>query len=381
MTRAPRVYLDHHATTPLSKAARDAMVRALDELHGNPSSVHRAGRHARRALEDARASLAANVGSAPRELVFTSGGTEAVHLAVGGVGEALDVTRVFCDPGAHPCLRSASEALAAKRGVPFEWIPTVQGGDGAFDLDALASKLCAGALVAVSAVQHETGAICDLAALHPVVAHARATWVLDAAQMLGKVAVDLSLLGAAAVALSAHKIGGPQGVGALWLRTGERVVQRQTGGAQERGVRAGTENVLGAVGFGAAASTLTERLARMTDVGRLRDRIETALLACGGVVVNGATRRRASTACHVSIEGVHGHELVAALDLEGIEVSSGAACSSGKADPSESLMRLYPEAPWRATSALRVTLGPEVTEGDVDRAIEVIPAVIARHRR
>jgi cysteine desulfurase len=375
-----RIYLDHHATTPISRVARDAMVRALDEVHGNASSVHHRGRLARKALEDARAQLATNVGSAPREIVFTSGGTEAVHLAVGGVGDALEVTRVLCDPAAHPCLRAASEALAARRGVAFEWIPTTPEGEGTFDLDALASKLCAGAFVAVSAVQHETGAVCDLRTLHPVVANARATWVLDAAQALGKIDLDVAPLGAAAVTLSAHKIGGPQGVGALWLRTGERVVQRQTGGAQERGVRAGTENLLGAVGFGAAASTLPERRARMGEVGRLRDRLEAALVACGGVVVNGASRHRAPTACHVSIEGVHGHELVAALDLEGIEVSSGAACSSGRAEPSESLLRLYPEAAWRATSALRVTLGVETTDDEIERACAVIPAVIARHR-
>ncbi len=379
MSASSRIYLDHHATTPLSLIARDAMIRALTSSHGNPSSVHRSGRHARRSLEDARALLAAAVGSAPRELVFTSGGTEAAHLAVSGVGEALEVSRVLCDPGAHPCLRAASEALAAKRGVAFEWIPLIPGGEGAFDLDALAARLTANALVAVSAVQHETGAVADLAALHPVVARAGATWVLDAAQAFGKVALDAPLLGAAAVTLSAHKIGGPQGIGALWLRTGERVVQRQTGGAQERGVRAGTENVTGAVGFGAAATTVPERLAKMPRVGRLRDRIESTLRACGAVI-NGASRARVATACHASIEGVHGHELVASLDLEGVEVSSGAACSSGKAEPSESLLRVFPDAPWRARSALRVTLGPESTDDEIDRACAIITQVVARVR-
>lgn len=372
---SPRVYLDHHATTPLSRVARDAMALAMESVHGNPSSVHRAGRLARKALEDARASLASAVGSAPRELVFTSGGTEAAHLAVSGVGEALEVSRVLCDPAAHPCLRAACEALAAKRGVPFEWIPLAPGGEGAFDLDALASKLTANALVGVSAVQHETGAIADLSALHPVVAAARATWVLDAAQALGKIALDLPLLGAAAVSLSAHKIGGPQGVGALWLRTGERVVQRQTGGAQERGVRAGTENVLGAVGFGAAATTVTDRLSQMPRIAELRGRIE-AVLRASGASINGASRSRVSTACHASIEGVHGHELVAALDLEGVSVSSGAACSAGTVEPSPVLTAML--GPEQAPRGLRLSLGEDTTDDDVARAIAAFRRVLGR---
>ncbi len=376
-----RTYLDHHATTPLGDGARDAMARWIAEgHHGNPSSVHTAGRRARASLEDARLAVANAIGAAPREVVFTSGGTEAVHLAVGGVGDALGPSRVLCDPGAHPCLRAACEALAARHGVRFEWLPMVVGSDGALDLDAARATLSERALVAVSAVQHETGAITPLRGLHDAVHGARSVWVLDAAQALGKVALDAPALGAAAVSLSAHKIGGPAGVGALWLRAGERVVQRQTGGGQERGVRAGTENALGAVGFGGAAGQVRARLAAMPAVAERRDRIERAIVAAGGVVVNGAARARVATACHVSIEGVAGHELVAALDLEGVEVSSGAACSSGRAEPSESLLRMVAGEGWRASSALRVTLGPETTDDEVDFACETIPAVIARLR-
>lgn len=204
--------------------------------------------------------------------------------------------------------------------------------------------------------------------------------MVDAAQALGKIPLDVATLGAAAVAVSAHKIGGPAGVGALWLRAGERVVQRVTGGGQERGVRAGTENALGVVGFGAAAAVLRERLDAMPAVAARRDRIEAALRVAGGVSVNGATRARVATACHVTVAGVEGQELVAALDLEGIEVSSGAACSSGRAEPSESLVRMYPGEGWRAVGALRVTLGPEVDDAAVARACAVMPAVIARVR-
>lgn len=373
-----RAYLDHHASTPLAPAAREAIARHVTGGgHGNPSSVHAAGRLARKALEDARERLAEAVRASSRELVFTSGGTEAVHLAVGGVGEAAGVAEVWCDPGAHPCLRAACEGLAARAGARFAWVPL---SGGALDARALGASVGERALVAVSLVQHETGAVAPWAAVRDAARAKGAVLVADGAQALGKVPLDLPALGAAAVALSAHKIGGPAGVGALWLRAGERVVQRQTGGGQERGVRAGTENLLGAVGFGAAASALSERLAAMPAVARRRDRVEAALLATGGVTVNAGDGERVATACHVSVEGVHGQELVAALDLEGVEVSSGSACSSGRAEPSESLLRLYPGEAWRARGALRVTLGPETTDDEVELACAVIPAVIARLR-
>lgn len=376
-----RVYLDHHASTPLCAAAREAMSRCLAQgLHGNPSSVHRSGRRARDVLEDARSKLARAVSAAPREIVFTSGGTEAVHLGVRGLGEALPLASVWCDPGAHPCLRAACEALAALRAVPFSWIPLLPNGEGTLDLQALSPRLDAGSFVAVSLVQHETGAMHDWPALRDACREARATLVVDAAQALGRIPIDVGTLGAAAVALSAHKIGGPTGIGALWLRAGEAIRQQLTGGAQERGVRAGTENVLGAVGFGAAAECLDARLDAMPAVAARRDRIESVLRALPGVTVNGASRTRVATACHVTVADVAGHELVAALDLEGIEVSSGAACSSGRVEPSESLLRMYPGEGWRATGALRITLGPEVDDEAVALVCARVPEVIARVR-
>jgi cysteine desulfurase len=378
---ADRIYLDHHASAPIVTAARDAMARCLAASHlGNPSSVHRAGREARARLEDARLQLARATGSAPREWVFTSGGTEAVHLGVRGVGEALGATAVWCDPGAHPCLRAAAEALANALKVRFAWIPLVAAGEGELDVADLALRLVPGALVAVSLVQHETGAVTAWPTLRDAVRAAGATLVVDAAQAVGRMPIDLGTLGAAAVAISGHKFGGPAGIGALWLRAGERIVQRVTGGAQERGLRAGTENVMGVVGVGAAAAVLPERLATMPLVAARRDRLESALRSTPGVTVNGATRPRVATACHVTVADVDGQELVAALDLEGVEVSSGAACSSGRAEPSESLVRIYPDEAWRARGALRVTLGPEVDDDAVARACAVIPGVIARCR-
>lgn len=375
-----RVYLDHHATTPLAPMAREAMLRAMAAGPGNPSSPHADGRRARTMLETARRQVSEAVGAAPRELVFTSGGTEAVDAAVVGVGEAAEARAVWCDPGAHPCLRAACEGLAWARGVALRYIPTVPGAGGLHDLAALDAALGAeprGTLVAVSVVQHETGGVADLAALSRVCNGRGALLVLDAVQALGKVALDLQGSGAVAAALSAHKLGGPAGVGALWLAAGVGIRQRVRGGGQERGVRAGTENLLGAVGFGAAATQAAVRRAAMPAVGALRDRIVAQLVALGATV-NDDHRPRVDTVAHASWEGLAAQELVAALDLEGFSVSAGAACSSGKVEPSESVLRMYPEAPWRASGALRVSLGPDTTGAEVGAFCEALARVLPR---
>jgi cysteine desulfurase len=235
-------------------------------------------------------------------------------------------------------------------------------------------------LVALSWVQHETGAIAPVRTVAEVARSRGGVVVLDAVQALGKVPVDLATTGAVAAALSAHKIGGPAGVGAAWLAAGLRLAPQLGGGGQEQGLRAGTENVLGVVGFGAAARDLAARLAAMPAVAARRDRIEGALLAQPGVVVNGAERPRVATACHVSVRGVAGEELVAALDLDGFCVSAGPACSSGRPGPSPSLRALYPDEPWRAASALRLTLGPETTDDEVEAFVAAIPRTLARVR-
>ncbi len=377
-----RVYLDHHATTPLGTAAREAMVRAMEAGPGNPSSPHGDGRQARSMLETARRQVAEAAGAAPREVVFTSGGTEAVDAAVLGVGEAMGARTVWCDPGAHPCLRAACEGVAAGLGEGVRWVPTVAGKGGMHDVAALDAALATGgpgALVAVSLVQHETGGMADLAALGRVCNGRGALLVLDAVQALGKVALDLQASGAVAAALSGHKLGGPAGVGALWLGAGVKIRQRVRGGGQERGVRAGTENLLGAVGFGAAAAEVGARLGAMAGVGALRD-VVAARMEALGAVVNDTERPRVATVVHASWEGLAAQELVAALDLEGFAVSAGAACSSGRVEPSESVLRMYPEAPWRAGGALRVSLGPSTTEAEVRGFGEALARVLPRFR-
>jgi cysteine desulfurase len=262
--------------------------------------------------------------------------------------------------------------------VPFRWLPIHPG--GALDEASLSAVLSPGALVAASLVQHETGRVLRWRALREACAAAGSVWVADAAQALGKLPLDVGVLGARAVSVSGHKVGGPAGIGAVWLGGDGSVRPLFTGGGQERGLRAGTPNLLGAVGFGAAASALRERLGAMEELGRLRDRVEASLLACPGVLPSVCDGERVATVAHVAVEGVAGEELVASLDLEGFAVSSGAACSSGRAEPSGTLLRLFPSEPWRARGALRVSLGPETTEAEVGAFLAVFPTVLARVR-
>lgn len=375
---ASRSYLDHHATTPLSARALAAMRPLLEEgFVGNASSSHHHGRRARGLIEEARRSVARAIGASASALTFTSGGTEALHLSVLGLGRRGSVSSLWCDPGAHPCVVAAMEALGVERSLPLRWIPT--GPEGAMDVEALSAALAPDALLALSWVQHETGAVLDLPPLRSLLAERRARWALDGVQALGKVAVEVAATGADAVAFSAHKIGGPQGVGALWVRAGASLATVMPGGGQERGLRGGTENLLGIVGFGAAATGVADRLAAMPSVAARRDAVERALRA-HGASPSVAHRPRVATVSHVgwAAAEVSGPELVAAFDVEGVSVSSGSACSSGRARASASIARLYPAEPWRASSALRVSLSPETTDAEVARFAEVAARVLPR---
>jgi cysteine desulfurase len=304
-----------------------------------------------------------------------------VHLCVRGVGDGLEsIGGVWVDPGAHPALRAAAEALAIARGVTLRAVPCEVG--GAPRVGALRAEIEAGGggLVAMSLVQHETGAIAPVRSIADEIRAARGVLVVDAVQALGKLPLDAPSSGATAMAFSSHKIGGAPGVGAAWLAADARIRVLSTGGGQERGLRAGTENVPGIVGFGAAAREVPARVRAMSSVQARRDRIEAELRSVAGVVVNGAERERVATACHVSMRDVAGEEIVAALDLEKICVSSGPACSSGRPGPSASMLALYPDESWRASSAVRITLGVETTDADVEAFVLAFRRVVARFR-
>ena len=348
-------YLDWNATGQLRPEARAVMAAALD-VTGNPSSVHGAGRAARRLVEDAREKVAALVGASPRDVVFTSGGTEANMLALSPVlGDSLLVSAIE-----HPSVRSGGR-FAALDGIPV----TAQ---GVVDLVALEHLLAdrSRALVSVMLANNETGAIQPVAEAAALVHAAGGLLHVDAVQGPGRMPCDFHALGADLMTLSSHKLGGPQGVGALIKRDGLPLDALIKGGGQERGARAGTENVAAIAGFGAAAEAVrqgwTGEAARMAE---LRDRLEAGIKAVAAkAVVFGADALRLPNTTLFSVPGMKAETAVIAFDLEGVALSSGAACSSGKVAPSHVLAAMGVDSAL-ARGAVRVSLGYATSDGDV----------------
>ena len=360
-----RIYLDWNATAPLRSEARAAALAAL-EANGNPSSVHREGRAARRLVEQAREQVAALVGAEPRNVVFTSGGTEANMLAL--VPTAAR-ERLLISAIEHPSVLAGGRFPAGN----IEHLPVT--GDGQIDLAALERHVAAlggRALVSVMAANNETGVVQPVSQAARLVHSAGSLLHVDAVQAAGRIACGITAMGADLLTLSAHKIGGPKGVGALIGRTGvDAFTPLITGGGQERGARAGTENVAGIAGFGAAAAAaragLVAEAARMV---ALRDRLETGLKAATPeVLIFGVEAERLPNTTLFAAPGMKAETAVIALDLEGAAVSAGAACSSGKVQPSHVLAAMGVPSPL-ARAAVRLSLGPTTMDSDVDRFIE-----------
>lgn len=359
------VYMDHNATTAVRPAVKDAALRAL-ELTGNASSVHGSGRAARKMMEDAREKVAALVGARPEDVVFTSGGTEANNQAL----QCSDRTRV---------LVSAAEHVSVLKAVPEPEIIAVDA-DGIVDLGALDAMLgenTAPALVSVMLANNETGVIQPVAEVAAIARGHGALVHCDAVQAAGRIPVDIKALGVDFMTLSAHKIGGPQGVGALVLADGTTVSPQIQGGGQERGRRAGTENLPGIAGFGAAAEAALDGLSGFGALSVLRGRLEEALSAHPGVRIFGGGATRLANTSLVSMPGVEAEQQIIALDLAGFAVSAGSACSSGKVEPSHVLAAMG-VAEDEAATAIRVSLGWNSTENDVERFIGAWEEVLAR---
>jgi len=364
-----RVYLDWNATTPLRSEAREAMAAAWD-LPGNPSSVHAEGRKARRLVEDARAAVAGAIGALPRNVAFTSGGTEANALAlVPGLRlkSAGSVQRLVVSAIEH------ASVLAGGR-FPAEAIVTVGvSGSGVVHLDRLRATLASGppALVSVMLANNETGAVQPIAEVAEIVHASGGVLHVDAVQALGKIPFDINVVNADLVTLSAHKIGGPKGVGALaWADGVQGLEPLLRGGGQERGHRAGTENVAGIAGFGAAIKAAM--LALEEDATRLesqRNRLESGLRATPGVLIFSHDVRRLPNTTLFTIPGLRAETAVIGFDLAGIAVSSGSACSSGKVQPSHVLeaMGFGREL---AQGGVRLSLGWSTSDADIDRCLE-----------
>jgi cysteine desulfurase len=380
-----RVYLDHNATTPLAPEVFEAMKPYWLEDYGNASSIHWYGQRARAAVEEARAQVARLINADPGEVVFTSGGTESDNAAVFGVVDGAlfrapnSPRHVITTSIEHHAVLHAARALEG-RGAEVTYLPV--GSSGVVDPEDLERALRPHTvLIAVMHANNELGTIQPLEEFGRVARERGVTFFSDAVQSVGKVAVDVRKLGVDLLSLSAHKLYGPKGVGALYVRKGTALGPLLYGGHHERDRRPGTENVPGIVGLGKAAGLACERLEAEAGRARiLRDRLEQSILGAVPLVqVNGERRRRLPTTTNLRFDRVDGEAFVIAMDLQGVACSTGAACSSGSLEPSHVLEAIGLTRE-QARSSIRFSLGRSTSEADIDATLEVVPRVVERLR-
>jgi len=371
------VYLDHNATTPLDPAVREAMMPWFGERFGNASSRHEYGRAARKAIDEARGQVAAAVNAHPTEVIFTSGGSEANNLFLKGAAALLKPGLVAVGAIEHPCVREPARQLV-RSGWRSELIAV--DGEGRIDLQAFEGLLAdKPRLVSVMLANNETGVIQDVAALAAKV-RAKGGWMhCDAVQALGKIEVDFRALGVHGLTVSAHKIYGPLGAGALILDKRVELAPLVAGGGQERNLRSGTENVMAIVGFGKACEiAVTAREERALRLAGLQRRLEAGLAQFGARIFSAGAARLSNTS-FFAIEGVDGETLVGKLDRAGFAVASGSACSSANPEPSHTLMAMGVEA-GLARAAVRVSLGAGSSQQDVDGFLKALGESLASLR-
>jgi cysteine desulfurase len=380
------IYLDYNATAPVPAAVADAVAARLRDCPGNASSIHAFGQQAKAVLDEARSAVARLIGAEPSEIVFTSGGTEADNLAIRGVAESDKGARrsgIITTAIEHEAVLNTVKALG-RRGWPITVLPV--DASGVVSVESLARALDAPAahppaLVSAMLTNNELGTVQPVKAMAALARARGLAFHTDAVQAVGRIPVDVRDLGVDLLSLAGHKFGAPKGVGALWVRRGFPLQPQSIGGRQERGRRAGTENTPALDGLRVAAERAARQLsseaARLT---ALRDRLEQGLLAqIPGTAVNGDTAARVPNTTNVSFEGVEGESLVIGLDLEGIAVSTGSACSSGTLEPSH-VLRAMGLPPSRIESAVRFSLGEGTTDAEIDRVLDVVPAGVARLR-
>ena len=377
-----RIYLDHNATTPVDTVAAEAMINALHSLFGNASSVHYYGQQAKAAIDIARSAVGDLIGAEPAEVVFTSGGTEADNSAIRGVAEALEVTGrkhlITCGIE-HEAVLNTFKALA-RRGWKTTILPLDASGILSPDRlrDALTDDT---ALVSIMHANNEIGTIQPVTKLASLAHERGALFHTDAVQSAGKIPVNVRALGVDLLAMSAHKFYGPKGVGALWVKRGVRLSPFINGGKQERNRRAGTENVAGIVGMGVAAGEAGKKMeSEGSRLAALRDRLETGILSSvPHTEVNGTRDARVPNTTNISFDRIEAESLLIALDLEGIAVSTGSACSSGTLEPSHVLKAMNLSS-HRAQNSIRFSLGASNTEAQIDHVISVLPRVVTKLR-
>ena len=380
-----RVYFDYNATSPLSAAAADAVVGATRNVFGNASSVHHFGQQAKAALDEARSAVAMLIRAEPSEIVFTSGGTESDNFAIRGVAalhegiQPAGRRHLVATAIEHEAVLNTLKALS-RHGWRTTLVPVDRSGVVSVDAvrDALADDT---AIVSVMHANNEIGTIQPISELADVVHERGALLHTDAVQSVGKIDVDVRALGVDLLSLSAHKFNGPKGAGAMWIKRGTRLQPILTGGKHERNRRAGTENVPALVGMGVAAREVHGKLASEgARLAALRDRLERGILgAVPGTAVNGAPERRVPNTSNISFDRVEAESLLIALDLEGIAVSTGSACSSGTLEPSH-VLRAMGLPTHRTQNSLRFSLGLYSTDAEVDRVLDVLPRLVEKLR-
>ena len=377
-----RIYLDHNATTPVHPEVLERMTAVLRDEFGNASSVHHFGQRAKAIIDDARAAVAGIIGADASDIVFTSGGTESDNFAIRGVAEALgSATRPHLIATAieHEAVLNTLKALA-RRGWRTTLLPVDQ--TGVVSTDALRAAITDDtALVSVMQANNEVGTVQPIAELARIAHERGALMHTDAVQSAGKIPVDVKALGVDLLSMSAHKMGGPKGVGALWMRRGVRLVPVLTGGRHERSRRAGTENVAGISGFGVAAAVSARKMAAdAAALSALRDRLEREVIAAvPGTAVNGGESPRVPNTTNISFERVEAESLLIALDLAGVAVSTGSACSSGTLEPSHVLKAMgFPAH--RTQNSIRFSLGQGNTEAEIERVVSVLPGIVEKLR-
>jgi cysteine desulfurase len=373
-----RAYFDHNATTPLDERVLDAMLPFLRADYGNASSRHEFGTRARRAIDRAREQVAATVRVQPSQVVFVSGGTEANNLIIRGAAGYLKPGRAVVSAIEHPCVMKPAVDLARSAWSVRKLKVT---GDGVVDLqDAAAALAEPAALVSVMLANNETGVVQPVAEISRMAREAGAWMHSDAVQALGKIPLDFERLGVHALTLSAHKIYGPKGAGALVIDKRLQLKPVIHGGGHEGGLRSGTENVPAIVGFGAACELAMSRLdALARHTSELRERLENGLASLGAIVFGQRVPRIPNTS-YFALENIDGETLVIELNKAGFAVASGAACSSTSTDPSATLLAMGVEADL-ARGAVRVSLGAANTQAQVDEFLSALSAIVNRLRR
>jgi len=374
-----RVYLDHNASTPVHPEVVEAMLPYFEERYGNASSIHRFGREARDAVEAARAEIAGFLGVEPDEIVFTSGGTESDNLAIKGIAHARGRGHILTSQVEHHAVLRTGQALE-RAGFDVTYLPA--DGQGLVDPDDLRRAIRPDTiLISVMYANSEVGTIMPIREMGQIARERGIPFHVDGVQAFGKIPLAVQDDGINLLSASSHKIYGPKGVGALYIRKGTKMVPVQHGGDHERRRRAGTENVPAIVGFGKAVGVRARDMGEEADrVRALRDRLWRGTVArVPEVRLNGHPERRLPGTLNLSFRGVDAESLLLALDLKGIGASAGSACTSGSLEPSYVLTAMGVPTEW-SLGAVRCSLGRATTEADIDYVLEVLDPAVARIR-